>query len=104
MTSTELLRKIRSEIIANRTIFSYSNKEYKTGYEDCADKLLTFIDSLDVTEEPVSKDLDEEMSRFFHQEYGYCCFTQTAIHFANWQKAQIMNNAIDGAIHKNGYS
>lgn len=40
MSTEELLRKLRSEIISNRGVFTYDNLEYKKGYERCCDDIL----------------------------------------------------------------
>lgn len=73
------------------------------------DKLLSFIGS--IQEEPVSENLQEEISRYFNgwvKDYEYNSavmpdFTCASIedckdiarHFANWQKQQIMKEAVE---------
>lgn len=57
------------------------------------------VPSLDVQEEPVSEDLQEELNKWqIYNDYptDYDGLIKLAHHFANWQKEQMMEQAIDG--------
>ena len=72
-------------------------KVLKDHYED----LRNFINRM--SEEPASKDLEEEYQRFLKEEWfnnpckhamsEFCVLI--ARHFANWQKEQMMKNAVE---------
>jgi hypothetical protein len=59
--------------------------------EDELSSLLSFIDSLQ--EEPVNEDLDKEIERYYADWDEKPRYIQTARHFANWQKQQIVKSA-----------
>jgi hypothetical protein len=52
-------------------------------------------------EEPVSEDLEEEIARWeesFKHRPASMDYKETARHFANWQKQQMMKEAISGEV------
>jgi len=77
------------------------NDANNLGKYTALESLLQFIDSL--SEEPASEDLEEEIKNYFS---GWCmrdsreqeCFFQTARHFAEWQRKQLAENAVEGVI------
>ena len=69
-------------------------------------ELLLFIDSMQ--EEPVSEDLEKEIEQYeesFRHKSTQMGYKETARHFAQWQKEQMMSEAIDALVHTfdNGY-
>ena len=69
------------------------------GKSKACKELLSFIDSMQ--EEPVSEDLEEVAKTYAKKEsHGYepCNIVETFKAGANWQKQQMMKNAIDGVI------
>lgn len=68
---------------------------------DSYKELLSFIDSL--PEDAGSNDLDEEIVNWCNNgdlgfDFDYEAIRDTARHFANWQKQQLMKDAIEGEI------
>lgn len=104
---TDKIQKIKQEILRRKQSWQHSDKQYEHGGKDVCDYLLGFIDSL--PEEPVSEDLEEEMIRWHKEHFGnerdwgktsgeY--FTrksqlELALHFAEWQKQQMMKDALE---------
>ena len=71
---------------------------------DSYKELLSFIDSL--PENAGSDDLDDEIVNWCNNgdlgfDYDYEAIRDTAHHFANWQKQQLMKDAIEGEIGDN---
>lgn len=67
--------------------------------------ILQFIDSL--PEEPTSEDLEEEVDRYysdwqFDDDTVYEDMRNICRHFAEWQKQQMMKDAVEGEVRK-GY-
>lgn len=65
--------------------------DYWKGYDSALNDILSFIDSLQ--EEPVNEDLDKEIERYYADWDEKSRYIQTARHFANWQKQQIVKSA-----------
>lgn len=99
------IEKIRQEIerlkAENRNIRCQHNENYCIGYDDAFNDLLPVIDSL--PEEKLSEDLNDEIKKFI-EEYGYerdedkLLIAIVARHFAEWQKEQMMKDAVEGEI------
>lgn len=72
----------------------------KQGRLDTLDNILSFLDTL--SEEP-DKSLEEEMEEFFetmpvleHENIFDVTFQNIARHFAEWQKNQMLKDAVEG--------
>lgn len=109
------IEKIRQEI--ERRKVQYYEREMKAwddngeyGDEDCyfyqgqrkaCEGLLLFLDTL--SEEPDNEDLNDEIKKFI-EEYGYergedkLLIAIVARHFANWQKQQMLKDAVEGMV------
>lgn len=107
------IQKIKAEIdrLQETTMDKNSNfkSQYNQGIFDGLSLIDNFIDSLE--EEPVSKNLEKELDKYFSQFKGLekCywnwridsinihaqCIYDFAKHFAQWQKERILNNAIE---------
>ena len=65
-------------------------------------ELLSFLDTL--SEEPDKEDLNDEIKKFI-EEYGYerggdkLLIAIVARHFAEWQKSQMLKDAMEGQIY-----
>lgn len=86
---TDKVQKIREEVeklrIKNTESFDCGCDGTKcAGYDMACDDILSFIDSMQ--EEPVSEDLEKEISRCILDEDMN--FDSCARHFANWQKTK----------------
>ena len=100
MSDKELIKQEIERIIDEETPIS-KGSDYYHGSKESMEKLLQFIDFL--PEEPASEDLEEEIKNYFS---GWCmrdsreqeCFFQTARHFAEWQRKQLAENAVEGVI------
>ena len=74
---------------------------YKVGWRCGLGHIREFIDSL--PEEKPSEDLNDEIKKFI-EEYGYergedkLLIAIVARHFAEWQKEQMMKDAVEGEI------
>ena len=62
--------------------------------------VLTFIDSLE--EEPVSDDFEKEVRKYAPIYYKDNDISKFARHFANWQKKQMMKDAIELPLYLDG--
>lgn len=88
--------KIRAEVerLMNELI-QEKEKGFGSDIDDACilelQNVLTFIDSLQ--EEPVNEDLDKEIERYYADWDEKPRYIQTARHFANWQKQQIVKSA-----------
>lgn len=97
--------KIRQEIERRKKIcegiFERESDTYYQGKAVAYGELLPFIDSL--PEEKPSEDLNDEIKKFI-EEYGYergedkLLIAIVARHFAEWQKGQMMKDAVEGEI------
>ena len=104
MTNTELLAKLKAEI--DKLYGEYKDKfhqygdQYHLGLIDGLDMAERVLDSLE-SEKPMNQDeeLNEEIKRFV-AEYGYersediLLIAIVARHFAQWQKVQMMKDAV----------
>ena len=94
MTDKEKLNAIKAEV---QNYIEAAHKAHTNITEGNFAHLLSFIDSLQ--EEPVSEDLIEELKKIVNIRE---CVSQgvpvikIARHFANWQKEQMMKDAVDG--------
>lgn len=104
------IEKIRKEIERLKDAVTTTIKELRMpepnermcGELDAYDDVLWFLDTLE--KEP-DKSLEEEMDKFFetmpvleHENIFEDIFKNIARHFANWQKEQMLKEAIDGEI------
>ena len=64
-------------------------------------EVLGIIDS--TSEEPVSEDLEEEIGRYFKENGNKWAYIDVARHFANWQKQQMMKDAVPATVLTNQY-
>ena len=69
--------------------------------EEAYNEVLAILDT--IQEEPVSEDLKEEITRYFSKNpikhlTDWPALKNTALHFANWQKEQLMANTADAMI------
>lgn len=72
--------------------------EFEDGYFTGIATISKFIDSLP-DEEP-SKDLEEEIERYFYYEYTDNTPNEAiARHFAEWGRKQVLQEIYDGKIH-----
>ena len=96
---------------------SGSDRAYATFEYEILGKVRDFIDTLevkDVNEEPVSNDLEREIKHYVYDPYfdlnGVAVKGATdyltvedvadiARHFVQWQKEQLMENAVEAVIH-----
>lgn len=86
--------KIRAEVERLNHLVPYDRKDrHDDGLHDAYFKILQFIDSL---EEPVSKELKEAAENCYYHNHAYA--TESFIEGANWQKEQMMKNAVDGEV------
>lgn len=102
------IEKIRQEI--ERRIKACKTKNGFPAGTICAirietyEGLLSFIDTL--LEEKPSEDLEEEVKRYYSDNFTYISsdqptlsiLTNVARHFANWQKEQMMKDAVEDAL------
>ena len=111
MINIELLAKIKAEIkrlkeehIAHGKCYCEYEKGYLQGKKDEDEHILSFLSTL---EEPVCEELEEEIARFnkeagidayLYGEFPIETLTKIARHFTNWQKSQMMKNAINAEI------
>ncbi len=96
-------KKIRAEVDRLKELVSdpiLSGNDLMIGERNAYNAVLKFIDSL--PEEPVSEDLEEEVDEYildnFDDAEGRVYVLQCARHFANWQKQQMIKDAIDGVV------
>ena len=102
MTQKELIRQeIERRKKICEGIFERESDTYYQGKAVAYGELLPFIDSL--PEEKPSEDLNDEIKKFI-EEYGYergedkLLIAIVARHFAEWQKGQMMKDAVEGEI------
>lgn len=101
------LAKARAEIERR---YKY-NKEHENDWAGTShfwqrkedEEILSFIDSLQ--EEPISEDLERAIDAYLATYFGgekekqdWPFLKKMAIHFAEWQKEQLMTKAIDGEV------
>lgn len=78
--------------------------DYHEGYNDALKRTISIIESME--EESVSEDLEKEIINYigFPQEVDEDISTtmmrKAARHFANWQKEQIMKDAVEGTVEE----
>ena len=119
---TDKVQKIREEVERRmncfknerNTLLKASDNNLSLGARIAmCEEILSFIDSMQ--EEPVSEDLEKEVNKYFHALYSgwtdeqrkedflveELC-TNVARHFANWQKEQMMNGAIELPLYLDG--
>lgn len=74
------------------------NKDYYQGKAEAYKEVLDILNTLEVKEvgEYVSNDLEEEITRCIVDEDMN--FAEVARHFAQWQKQQLMKDAVDGSV------
>lgn len=73
--------------------------DYYDGVGDACDEMLQFINSL--SEEPVNEDLEEELHSWIREncdDNGFFNQLELARHFAEWQKQQMMKDAVDAQV------
>ena len=124
MTDKENIRaeieEVKLIIQANRAQDAFA-EGYLLGQESVVEHLEKFIDSM--PKEPANEDLEKEINRFFNEwqnvlcdedccnEGGFCCVLneelkpvsllhcrKIAKHFANWQKQQMLKDAVGGEV------
>ena len=78
--------------------------DYHEGYNDALKRTISIIESME--EESVSEDLEKEIINYigFPQEVDEDISTtmmrKAARHFANWQKEQMMKDAVEGTVEE----
>lgn len=89
----ERLKSAAETMLTGKTDLSY----WKAQKHLCK-RLLSFLDTLEVEEvgEFVSNDLEEEITRCIVDEDMN--FAEVARHFAQWQKQQLMKDAVDAVV------
>jgi hypothetical protein len=81
--------------------------DYHEGYNDALKRTISIIESME--EESVSEDLEKEIINYigFPQEVDEDISTtmmrKAARHFANWQKEQMMKDAVEGTVEEPEY-
>ncbi len=78
--------------------FAGHSKREMTAVYEALGKIISRIDSM---KEPIDNDLDEEIVNWCnHGDFGfdYMDIRDTVHHFANWQKQQLMEDALDCSI------
>lgn len=104
-SAREDCERIRKHIRAIRRIFAGLPEELSH----------TEVTKASDQEEPVSEDLEEELDRYLPSVFNkdmdggnprfttwFKALRKTALHFAIWQKQQIMKDAVDAFIYKGG--
>jgi len=84
--------------------YTDEDAQWYQGHWKMCSKLLSFIDSL--PEEKPSENLEEEVKRYYSDNFTYISsdqptlsiLTNVARHFAEWQKEQMMKDAVEGEI------
>lgn len=102
---SNIKEQIRQEIERQRSLieglFIEGDNNFYDGQNDAYNHLLAFIDSL--PEEKPSENLNDEIKKFI-EEYGYergedkLLIAIVARHFAEWQKEQMMKDAVEGEV------
>ena len=78
--------------------------DYHEGYNDALKRTISIIESME--EESVSEDLEKEIINYigFPQEVDEDISTtmmrKAARHFANWQKEQMIKDAVEGTVEE----
>ena len=96
------IEKLKNEIRRRKkqTVFL----DYTEGYNDALKRTISIIESME--EEQVSEDLEQEIINYigFPQEVDEDISTtmirKAARHFANWQKEQMMKDAVEGTVEE----
>ena len=113
MTNAELLAKIKAEI-RRRIKENESWKDFHrskggtTNFDDVKivelQSILSFISTLE-SEKPTQEGLEEEINRTYHDgsvtdtsDLDHNSYENIARHFAQWQKEQMMKEAIKGEV------
>lgn len=103
MTSSEFLTKIKAEIERQqKENVNYDENGGFASYCDSSawsalDSILTFVSGLEESEKPMQEGLEEEISRYLREECSNDdepSISDTARHFAQWQKEQMMKEAV----------
>ena len=102
----EQVEEIKTEIKRRLDVLQYQAHRGDARKE--LRRLLSFIDTLPENapnsvglEEAVSEDLEKEIIRWedsFKHNPASMGYKETARHFANWQKQQMMKDAVDGTL------
>ena len=96
------IEKLKNEI--RRRIKQTVFLDYTEGYNDALKRTISIIESIE--EESVSEDLEQEIINYigFPQEVDEDISTtmirKAARHFANWQKEQMMKDAVEGTVEE----
>lgn len=95
------IKGLRKEVKDNIAELGNSESERVGLFKDLEiyDNILSFIDSMQ--EEPVSEDLEKELNRWqIYNDYptNYNELIKLARYFANWQKQQMMKDAISAKV------
>jgi len=106
MTDKQRIRaEIERKLKRHEEIYSHSQLQgHVAACEGVLRELLSFIDSMQ--EEHASEDFDDEMRKYLLAYKGYPHvmdeteweIKKACIHFANWQKEQLMKDAIDATV------
>lgn len=98
------IEKLRQKIENSIKAFEFNGgiyDSYEAGELSAYQEILNIIDSL--PEEKPSEDLNNEIKKFI-EEYGYergedkLLIAIVARHFANWQKEQMLKDAVEGEV------
>ena len=120
MTDEKKLQKVRAEIerLKHQSAID-SDRQAERGLQSASiasfgkvkacEELLSFIDSMQ--KEPVSDDLDQAIDNYLATYFGgekekqdWPFLKKMAIHFAAWQKQQLMAKAVDGLVVCNNFT
>lgn len=87
---TEIDRMLQKE-------YPCDNSEQEAGYDFALYELQDFLNTLEVKEEPVSKDLGEYINELSKQfpEVSFAKLSRIAIRVANWQKEQMAGKTME---------
>ena len=101
---TDKVQKIREEVERLFNHVKDSNFESDSGAFYYLKDLLDYIDSLQ--EEPVSEELEEEITKCYKSRIDLMMtrkqFGEIIHRFTNWQKRQMMKDAVNGIVHNFG--
>ena len=94
-------QRLRAQIAALQDATMDENKNFYSAYDEGKFNALSAVDNLldSMQEELVCEELENEIKRYLHEVFDRDnTVSDVARYFANWQKEQIMKDAIDAKI------